>query len=296
MELVFNKDDIAKSGKKFGLEGFNTTCINQVASTILNLLDVKPGEEMFSPIERVLEGAKAKFSSSLTDSRVANSNAICDRIVMYNPDAIAYWIFGRYYRKYFSCVCDESDFVLPMLSVFPPKTPVCFASMYSGLMPEKHGIKAYVKPVLKCTTIFDRLIEEGKKVAIVSTEGDSISLIFLERKMDYFIYKTVAECNAKAAELIKSDDYDVIVLYNTDYDYWMHRNTPTGPLAIRAIKQDVNEFCALKKLIENEWKGKHRTGLAFAPDHGCHRWYGVLGQHELNEPCDMNTVHAWSFV
>ena len=88
----------------------------------------------------------------------------------------------------------------------------------------------------------------------------------------------------------------MIVLYNTDYDYWMHRNTPTGPLAIRAIKQDVNEFCALKKLIENEWKGKHRTGLAFAPDHGCHRWYGVLGQHELNEPCDMNTVHAWSFV
>lgn len=284
MSSVFNEEDISKDGKLFGLKDFNTTCITQVSSTILSLLNITPEENMDLPINEVLSLSKEKSSSP------------CDRIVMYNPDAIAYWIFGRFYKKYFSRLEKNVDLVLPMLSVFPPKTPVCFASMYSGLMPEAHGIKKYEKPVLKCSTVFDTLIKNGKKAAIVSTKGDSISLIFLERSMDYFIYRTVKECNKKAHELIKSDEYDVIVLYNTDYDYWMHRNTPTGLIAQSALKQDVNEYLTLKSLIESEWKGKHKTALAFAPDHGCHRWYGVLGQHELNKPCDMNTVHAWSII
>ena len=303
-------------GKKFGLGDFNEVCIAQVASTILALLGIpeekiNPSEPDMAPlIKSVVDSAQKKFG--MDESSLVC--APCDRIVMYNPDAIAYWIFGRYYQKHFASLARDVDLIYPMLSVFPPKTPVCFASMYTGFMPETHGIKKYEKPVLKCTTLFDRLISAGKKIAIVSTAGDSISLIFLERKMDYFIYKTVAECNEKASELIKNDEYDVIVLYNTDYDYWMHRNTPTGLVAQSALKQDIREYTALRKLIKEEWgstsdkqsatdkqsvadKGaKHRTALAFAPDHGCHRWYGVLGQHELNEPCDMNTVHMWSFI
>ncbi|MCR4790488.1 MAG: alkaline phosphatase family protein [Treponemataceae bacterium] len=277
-----------KLDRKYGMDSFNSTCINQVASTVLKLLGCQSEKEMASPIEEVLSSAGEKFGSS--------DGKICDRVFMYNPDAIGQWVFGKYYKKYLSKADSCANLRLPMLSVFPPKTPVCFASMYSGLMPSVHGIQSYVKPVLKCNTIFDSLIKAGKKVAIVSTEGDSISLIFLERNMDYFIYKTVAECNAKAAELIKSDEYDCIVLYNTDYDYWMHRNTPTGPLAVRAIKQDVSEYCALHELIQKEWGSKHRTALAFAPDHGCHRWLGLLGQHGINEPCDMNIIHLWSFI
>ncbi|MGP1587539.1 MAG: hypothetical protein ACTTHG_04280 [Treponemataceae bacterium] len=271
--------------KNYGLEGFNSTCITQVASTVLTLLGVPAAQGMSEPIPEVLEHAKNKFNGSYA----------CDRVFMYNPDAIAQWIFGKYHKKYFSKAQNVSDLTLNMLSVFPPVTPVCFGSMYSGLQPAIHGIQSYVKPVLKCKTIFDQLIEHKKKVAIVSTAGDSISLIFLERNMDYFIYKTVKECNDKAAQLIKSDEYDCIILYNTNYDYWMHRNTPTGPLAVRAIRQNVNEFCELNELIKNEWGSKHRTALAFAPDHGCHRWLGVLGQHGLNEPCDMNINHLWSF-
>ena len=53
------------------------------------------------------------------------------------------------------------------MSMVPPVTPVCFASMYSGLLPEKHGIKEYIKPVLKCRTVFDVVSEKGKKCAIV---------------------------------------------------------------------------------------------------------------------------------
>ena len=267
------------------MNGFNDICITQVASTVLSLLGVSPDEKMALPVSELIAGAQEKFSGEK-----------CDRIVMYNPDAIAFWIYKKYREKYFSKLENAADLMLPMLSVFPPVTPACFGSMYSGLQPSEHGIQSYVKPVLKCVTIFDRLIAEGKKAAIVSTAGDSISLIFLERKMDYFIYKTVKECNKKAAELIKKDEYDVIILYNTDYDYWMHRSSPTGLPAKNALKKDVAEYLALKELIQSEWLGRHRTALAFAPDHGCHRWLGLLGNHGINEPCDMNTVHFWNFI
>ena len=72
----------------------------------------------------------------------------------------------------------------------------------------------YEKPVLKIATAFDALAAAGKRCAIVSTEGDSISKIFLERNIDYYIYPSVEECNAKALELIDSDEYDFITLYN----------------------------------------------------------------------------------
>ena len=291
-EKNFDNARVFDVGKSRGISEFNKICITQVASTVLSLLGVAtaaPSQgaapQMAPPIPDVLSKAQEKFGVEK-----------CDRVVMYNPDAIALWIYEKYYKKYFSRLEENTDLMLPMLSVFPPVTPACFGSMYSGLQPAVHGIQSYTKPVLKCDTVFDRLIAAGKKAAIVSTKGDSISLIFLEREMDYFIYKSVKECNAKAAELIKSDEYDLIVLYNTDYDYWMHRSSPTGLPAKNALKKNVAEYIALKELIQSEWKGKHRTALAFAPDHGCHRWHGLLGMHGINEPCDMNTVHLWSFL
>jgi len=254
---------------------FNTTCITQVTNTILNLLGLEEDSSIAPSILEVT--AKGK----------------CDRIFMYNPDAIGSWVYNHYSRftGKAESVCDLK---LPMLSVIPPVTPVCFGSMYSGLQPDGHGIHKYEKPVLKCKTVFDRLIEAGKKVAIVSTEGDSISLIFLERNMDYFIYKTVKECNQKAKELIEQDKYDVIILYNTDYDYWMHRVGPKGFLARKALKNNSNTYCELKELISKNWKN-HHTALAFAPDHGCH-YKGPLGTHGINETCDMNIFHLWSFI
>lgn len=93
-------------------------------------------------------------------------------------------------RDNFAVITNEASLNLEMLSVYPPVTPVCFASMYSGLSPDKHGIQSYTKPVMKCSTVFDILSSEGKKGAIVSTANDSISMIFQNRNIDYFIYKT----------------------------------------------------------------------------------------------------------
>ena len=258
------------------MNGLNEVSIERVASTILSLLGVEKEKEMTNEIEMVTKGRK------------------CDRVIMYNPDAVAEWIYEAH-RDLFAPVLNKIDLNLEMLSMVPPVTPVCFASMYSGLLPEKHGIREYVKPILKCRTVFDCLSESGKKCAIVSTEGDSISKIFLERNIDYFIYKTKEDCNEKAFSLIDEDHYDLIVLYNGDYDHYMHRFSPEGKRSLMALKENIETYSILIERVKEKWKN-HSTAIAFAPDHGCHKWLGLLGNHGEKIPKDMNIRHFWTFV
>lgn len=214
-----------------------------------------------------------------------------DKIVVYNPDAVALWLYMKY-TDIFSAAACRSDLALPMLSVMPSVTPVCFASMYSGVMPDVHGIKAYVKPVLTVKTVFDYFPAAGKKVAIVSTAGDSISKIFLERNIEYFIYDSVAEVNAKADEIVAAGDFDVVVIYNGDYDGTMHKLGPESPEALAVLRENVGYYASLVDLIKTRLAGKHVL-YGFCPDHGCHEIDGGCGSHGLDMAEDMNVVHFW---
>ena len=167
-----------------------------------------------------------------------------DRVLMYNPDAVALWIFEKY-THLFAPVMLGTDVTLPLQTVMPSVTPVCFATMYTGAEPEIHGIQSYTKPVVKTDSVFDALIRAGKKPCIVSTGNDSMSKIFLEREMDYFIVETPDEANEKAIELIKEDKYDLIAVYNGNYDGTMHRHAPEGEESIEALKHNVNAFATL---------------------------------------------------
>ena len=182
-------------------------CLTGTAATIESLLGVPAGPGgKDAPLAPVLESAGHAFGAPRAD-----------RVFFYNPDAVARWVVAKRARE-FAPLVRRAGLQLPLHSVLPPVTPVCFASMYSGLLPAAHGIQSYVKPVLQVPTVFDTLPAAGRRAAIVSTAGDSISMIFLVRPVDYFIYKTVAECNAKALALIDADEYDFLVLYNGDYD------------------------------------------------------------------------------
>jgi predicted AlkP superfamily pyrophosphatase or phosphodiesterase len=217
-----------------------------------------------------------------------------DRVFIYNPDAVALWLYEKYaalFEEADAC----SDLQLPMLSVMPSVTPVCFASMYTGVMPEVHGIRAYVKPVMRTDTVFDALLRAGKKPAIVSTAGDSISRIFLERDMDYFIYDAMEACNEKVLSLIEEDRHDLIVLYNGNYDATMHRHGPESAEALAALKHNIATYSLLVRQIEECWRA-HRTMVGFCPDHGCHAIDGDLGSHGLDMPEDMNVIHFFKFI
>jgi predicted AlkP superfamily pyrophosphatase or phosphodiesterase len=179
-----------------------------------------------------------------------------------------------------------------MLSFMPSVTPVCFASMYSGVSPDIHGIKKYEKPVLTVETVFDCLIKQGKKAAIVSTAKDSISLIFLEREMDYFIYDTVDEVNEKAISLIEEDIYDVIVIYNGNYDSTMHKFGPEAPESIKALEDNLAFYRKMVNEINDKWK-LHNVLYGFMTDHGCHEIDGDCGSHGLDMEEDMNVIHFY---
>lgn len=259
---------------------YDSICITSVAATVAEAMGIEkdPKFEKSNPVVNALVKKK------LGDKKA-------DRTVLYNPDAVALWLYQRYTDK-FADAAVESDLALPMLSVMPSVTPVCFGSMYTGVMPEIHGIKKYVKPVLKIETIFDMAVKAGKKPAIVSTEGDSISKIFLEREMDYFIYDTVEEVNEKALSLIDEDKYDIIVIYNGNYDGTMHREGTESPEALAALEENLAFYTQLVKKIRDKWKS-HNVLYGFMPDHGCHDVDSGSGSHGLDMEEDMNVIHFY---
>ncbi len=250
-----------------------------VAASVCNALGVDKPNQADEPIEVL---------TKLTEDRGI------DRVLMYNPDAVALWIFEKY-THLFTPVMLGTDVTLPLQTVMPSVTPVCFATMYTGTEPEIHGIQSYTKPVVKTDSVFDALIRAGKKPCIVSTGNDSMSKIFLEREMDYFIVETPDEANEKAIELIKEDKYDLIAVYNGNYDGTMHRHAPEGEESIEALKHNVNAFATLRKAVEENWQS-HKTLIAFAPDHGCHEIDGGCGSHGLYMPVDMNIIHFYGIV
>ena len=157
-------------------EIYSSICISSVKNTALELAGLETNDNCEKPNPML---------SRLADEKLGGEK--CDRVILYNPDAVALWLYQKYTEKFIdAALC--SDVAVPMLSVMPSVTPVCFGSMYTGVMPYVHGIQKYEKPVLKIETLFDCFIKAGKKCAIASTARDSISMIFLEREMDYFMH------------------------------------------------------------------------------------------------------------
>lgn len=214
-----------------------------------------------------------------------------DRIFMYNPDAVAEWVY-RKYPNLTKEVTERCDIELPMATVMPSVTPVCFGTMYTGAQPAVHGIQKYEKPVIKIDTLFDAVIRAGKRAAIVADTSCSMGKIFLERDMDYFHYKSYEEVNAKAAELIMKDEYDLIAVYNGNYDSRMHKTGTESIESLAELRTNSRAFGTFAELIRNHWK-EHNTLLGFAMDHGCHDIDGGCGSHGLDMDEDINIVHLY---
>lgn len=219
-----------------------------------------------------------------------------DRVVMYNPDAIAQWIYKKY-DGFFEVARKNAGIEIPLATVMPSVTPVCFGTMYTGAQPQVHGIQKYEKPIITVDTIFDALIRAGKRPVIISYGQASLSKIYLGRDMDYFISdkrgnEGIAEVNAKAAEIILKDEHDFIVIYNGNYDTAMHKSGPESASSLGELSANCHEFMTLYKLIENNW-GHHNTLLGFAMDHGCHEIDGGSGSHGLDMLEDINITHLY---
>ena len=265
----------------------NANSLDSICASLAYAMGINPPEhaapknwELTNYIDKVFDGKKA------------------DRVVMYNPDAIAQWIYQKY-PHYFEDVKAHADIEIPLATVMPSVTPVCFGTMYTGAQPEIHGIQKYEKPVIKIDTLFDALIRAGKKVALITYGKCSLSRIFLEREMDYFHFEeggaqtvNIPKVNAKAAELILRDEHDFILIYNGNYDAVMHKSGPESVEALAELRTNGHVFSWLSELIQNNWK-HHNTLVGFAMDHGCHEIDGNCGSHGLDMMEDINIVHLY---
>ncbi|MBR4962212.1 MAG: alkaline phosphatase family protein [Clostridia bacterium] len=233
----------------------------------------KPLDALCAYVDEKLQGRKA------------------DRIFMYNPDAIAQWVYEKY-PQLLSAVIKRTELECPFCTVMPSVTPVCFGTMYTGAQPAVHGIQKYDKPVIRIDTLFDALLRAGKKPVIVAYGQCSLGKIFLERDMDYFVYSNIDEVNAKAAEIILRDEYDFVVVYNGNYDSVMHKTGPESIESLGELRANAAAFAMFSEMIKTHWQG-HDTLVGFAMDHGCHEIDGGCGSHGLDMEEDLNIVHRY---
>lgn len=274
-------DEIIDSEEKSEMK-LNKTSLDTICGALAYAMGIEPPEyaaekniELVNYIDRIFQGEKA------------------DRVVMYNPDAIAQWVYEKY-PEYFSEMESRVDKPIYLSSVMPSVTPVCFATMYTGAQPKVHGIQKYEKPVITIDTIFDALIRAGKKVALITYGGASLGKIFLNRDMDYFHFDEggIVSANAKMAEVILNDKYDFIVIYNGNFDSTMHKKGPESAKSLAELRVNTHIFSVLSELIRTNWQ-HHNTLVGFAMDHGCHEIDGGCGSHGLDMTEDLNIVHLY---
>jgi hypothetical protein len=286
--------------------------IRSVTPTLCRLLGIEPPTVCNAPpLELVL----------------ALAPATVDRVLVYAADAIGR-IFLDNHPDLKKRLVAASDVQVELRSMIPPKTPVCFASMFTGAMPEVHGIRKYERPVLTCDTLFDALARRDMteivgtvpdwgassagdcprptisdrvpssgehKVAIVAVKDCSMDIIFRNRAIDYFTQDSDLQVTELALELVRAGKHDFIVSYNQEYDDTLHRTRHDGPEALAAAGRHVDTFVRLSQATEEYWAGYNRA-LLFVSDHGAH--YDATkgkGDHGDDIPEDMDVLHFWRF-
>jgi hypothetical protein len=217
------------------------------------------------------------------------------RCLVFAPDAIGRTIHDLY-PNYFTEMEKAVIHHEYLDSIYPPKTPVCFASMFSGTTPEVHGIRRYERPVLTIDTLFDTLSRSRKRTAIIAVRNSSMDLIFRNRNIDYYSENYDGAVIEKTLTLLEEDKYDFMAVYNQEYDDCLHKTAPYSPECLAALERHNVNFLKLHDTLKRVWKHENWV-LVYAPDHGAHfSPTDRLGTHGENIPEDMKLIHYYSFA
>ena len=268
--------------KKYDVPG----SIADITPTICQLFGVPfPAECGATPTACVIDQAQ----------RIMDGEGKTEKALLFCVDAMGE-VQRNHYTKEFAAIEKLAGFRIPSASVMPSVTPVCYGSIFSGAAPEVHGIKKYEKFVLKVETIFDVFPKGGKNVAVISVNNCSIDVIFRQRDVDYFSFRTDKQCFDFGRKLLaEKADYDLIVLYMTGYDATMHKKGIFSPEADEQARLAAERFEQLAADMDLYWKEYNRV-LAFVPDHGCHNCDECHGGHGTEMPDDMVVNHYYRIM
>jgi len=266
----------------------NRLALTHAASTLADLFEVERPKLAEEPVQFVEDAIRDLCKAPL------------DRLFIQNPDCMAQWMINKYPDALFP-VQKYTQISVPFHSVMPSVTPVNFGTIYTGVMPQVHGITEYRKPVITIDTLFDSMIRAGKKITLLGSKGCSMSNIWLERDMDYFVIDSEGERAEKVRDLIVEDKHDVIVVWTGKYDTYDHKYGPEDPHSVAAFYQQGQLFEYFAETIRRNWQN-HNTLIAFASDHGCHAAEPTesnnmhRGDHGTDDPKDLNVVHYYGVI
>lgn len=262
---------------------FNSVQLTQTAATITQTMGLEKPKFAGEPIEQVLAMVRNHSKSGRAQ-----------KVLIYNPDAVAQWLYQKYTYLY-TPVMERTQMAIPMLAAFPPVTPVCFATMFSGAKPEVHGIQKYIKKLVTIDTLFDALPRQGIRTALVARDDSSMGLIFTGRPITYFNTEpSDEEATQRGLQLLRENEHDVVVVYNMDYDDSIHDTEPESERSIEALKRHIRDFARLVDCAKEVWRDYDMLFL-FAPDHGIHKTIFGNGDHYCDIPEDMNILHFYGF-
>lgn len=256
---------------------FNSFSMTRFSATIAHCMGVPAPALADEPIPQVVEMAQNACGKPV------------DRVLIYNPDALGLWMYQKYTAD-FAPLMTRVQMAVPLATVMPSVTPVCFGTMYTGALPEVHGIRAYEKPAITIDSLFDALARAGKKVALVAVEHSSMAIIFAGRAIDYYFTPYDGEAVEKALELVAEDKYDVVVCYNQEFDDVMHESTPESPQSLEAFHRHISNFARLADAAKKSWTG-HDSLVVCATDHGTHVNSEGFGTHGDYIEEDINVLH-----
>jgi hypothetical protein len=90
------------------------------------------------------------LASNRTRARGAFGDRTIERALVYCPDALGDHVWARCpeHVRSVEASCPQG---VRVSSVVPPKTPVCFASVFTGAPPERHGVRQPERHLLTAT-------------------------------------------------------------------------------------------------------------------------------------------------
>ena len=257
-------------------------CVTSLTPTVCDLCGVRrPAQCGDEPIAALVEAAQEQLHGGKIE-----------KVLIFAPDAVGIHLWEKFPEQ-LSAVEAIAPWRIPIRVVMPSVTPVCFGSMFSGALPEVHGIREYAKPVLTCETIFNVFPEAGRKTAIAAVNGCSIDTIFRKRPVTYVSTTKDADTLAFSEHLLRQPEYDFLLSYAYDYDHAGHAGGPFSADAIAAFNTDLDSFQKLAALADEVW-ADHNHLIVFAPDHGQHDTTTGRGSHGLDIPEDMLVYHFYA--
>lgn len=189
-----------------------------------------------------------------------------------------------------------ADHWLTIHSVLPAVTPVNFATMVTGALPQAHGIRARTDR-LELETLFDVLRAEERPTAAVGRALSTVGILLAP----FADLRGVAESNKDeevldlGLEILREGEPDFFLLQFLDVDSASHRHGPFSSRSAQAVAEtDARLRALVGQLTAQEY------GLLLLADHGQHtapfeeQRPGHIGTHDGTVEEDVRVPLIWN--